>query len=153
MLNTKGNQWVIPELGLLNIPEHLERIRDGWAIAAGEESWFQWLDQKHGYNFMDSLRKAASFAVTIGSLPIEEARAWREMYEKGRLTPTGVLGVFYRTGLKQMYLVIVDGQVVEFPYADGRGFGKAATAVDKVMTADTKAFLKKVAVTEAFSWP
>ena len=153
MYNTMGNHWVIPELGLLDIPEQLERRKHGWGISTGQGSWWLWNDADHGSNYMESLREAAAFAITIGSLEVDQARAYIELYRKDRLTPTGVLGVFYRSGLKQGYHIILDGQVVEFPYMDGRGFGKAATAVPSIMSAKTNAFVKKIGLSNVFRWP
>ena len=153
MLNTMGNQWVVPSMGLLEIPEKLERHAGDWRIYTNDDTFWSWRDADHGYNHLDSLRAAAPFAVTMGTLDPEQIREYRTLYDKGRLTPTGVLGVFYRAGLKAAYLIVLDGDVVEFPYADGRGFGKAATAAGKLMSEKTKSFLKKIEVTSDFRWP
>jgi hypothetical protein len=153
MFNTKGNQWVIPELGLLDIPEHLERHRDGWAIATELDAWWMWRDVDHGYNYMESLREAGTFAITIGSLPIDEAREYNKLFRQDRLTQTGVMGVFFRSGLKQAYHVILDGKVTIFPYNDGKGFCKAAKAVEQLMSDATKAFIKKVGVLPTMRLP
>jgi hypothetical protein len=144
MFNTKGNQWVIPELGLLDIPDHLVRMRDAWAIETDVDTWWVWRDVDHGWNYMESLREAAVFAITIGSLETEEARMCNDLYRKDRLTATGVIGVFFRSGLKQAYHVILDGVVTIFPYNEGKGFCKAVAASEKLMSATTKNFIKRV---------
>lgn len=144
MFNTKGNQWVIPELGLLDIPGHLVRMRDAWAIETDKDVWWAWRDADHGWNYMDSLREAAIFAVTIGSLETEQAREYNELFRKDRLTATGVVGVFFRSGLKQAYHVVLDGLVTIFPYNEGKGFVKAVAASEKLMAPTTKSFIQRV---------
>jgi len=146
MYNVKNNQWAIPELGLLNIPEHLQRQRDGWAIETDKDTWWVWRDVDHGHNYMDSLREAGAFAVTIGSLPTDEARAANKLLRQDRLTQTGVLGVFFRSGLKQAYHVIIDGQDVAFPYNDGKGFTAALRGLEKLISAETREFVRKADV-------
>ena len=144
MFNTKGNTWVIPDLGLLEIPDHLIRMRDAWAIETDVDTWWVWRDADHGWNYMDSLKEAAVFAITIGSLETDEAREYNKLYRADRLTPTGVLGVFFRSGLKQAYHVILDGQVTIFPYNDGKGFCKAVAGSLKLISDKSKAFIKRV---------
>lgn len=146
MYNTKGNQWVIPEMGLLDIPPHLLRTAKGWGIVTDADTWWRWDDVDHGYNYMESLRVAGPFAVTIGSLASEETRECIKLMHENRLTQTGVLGVFHRSGLKEAYHVIVDGQNVRFPYNDGKGFMVAVKAVSKIMSATTKHFIERVGV-------
>lgn len=148
MYNIKGNQWAIPEFGLLNIPEHLKRHRDGWAIQTDKDTWWMWRDADNGHNYMDSLREAGAFAVTIGSLPTDEARECNKLFRQDRLTQTGVLGVFFRSGLKQAYHVIVDGQITIFPYNDGKGFTAAVRALGTLMSQETKDFIRKVGVND-----
>lgn len=146
MYNIKGNQWAIPELGLLNVPEHLQRLRGGWGIETDKDTWWMWRDADFGHNYMECLSEAGAFAVTIGSLPIEEARECNQLFRADRLTQTGVLGVFFRSGLKQAYHVIVDGQNVAFPYNDGKGFVAAVKAVEKLMSTATKEFIRRAEV-------
>ncbi len=153
MFNTSGNQWFVPDVGMFNIPKHIKRRNGAWGIAIGVEMWWLWRDSDHGQNHLNSLNAAAAFATTIGSLEVEDARAYIDLCKKGRLTPTGVHGVFYRSGLKQGYHAIIDGDVVEFPYADGRGFCKAAAAVTTMMSEETKRFIDKVGPVVSFHLP
>lgn len=153
MLNTFGNTWVTAGIGIMDVPEHLIRRGNSWAIAVEGGSWWMWDDATYGRNHLESLREAVPFAVTVGSLDAETAREYITMYQKGRLTPTGVLGVFYRSGLKESYHVILEGEVVVFPYAAGRGFGKAATAAERMMSDRLKRFIRVIELESTFSMP
>lgn len=153
MLNTKGNTWITPGIGIMDVPEHLIRRGNSWAISVEGGSWWMWNDVDYGMNHLQSLREAVPFAVTVGSLDADTAREYITMYQKGRLTPTGVLGVFYRSGLKESYHVILDGEVVIFPYAAGRGFCKAVAAAEKMTSDRLKRFIRVIELEATFSMP
>lgn len=134
MFKIRDNRWTMGDAGIIDTPVGLERTSNnqGWCLQTTAGTQWQWLDNKYG-NHLDSLAMASVFALTIGSLEYEETLDYLQLLGKDRLVNTGVLGVFYRGGLRQAYHVILNGEVVVFPYADGRGFTRAVKAA-KSMT-------------------
>lgn len=127
MFNVKRNQWSFGELGLVDIPVNVVRLprNNGWGIPTEAGAYWAWEDSRYGENPLAALRAASAFALTVGSLPVTEARLTLELFRKGRMVGTGVFGVFYRSGLKEAYYVILNGITVVVPYNRGRGFTEA----------------------------
>lgn len=134
MLHVKDNRWVMGQLGVFDLPKNIRRCSRScsWRVVSEGGSFWEFKDIEHGSPYY-SLKEAVRLAITIASLPYKEASEYTSLLRKGRLSETGVTGVYYRKGLKESYKVIYNGQLIKIPYDKGKGFTRAVRALEEIL--------------------
>lgn len=142
MLELKKGVWLLGELGVFNLPANVVRAEGEWRVCTSGGTFWQYPDALYG-NHLFSLKVAVEFAVTLGSLEYSETLKYLNLTTRHLFSETGVLGVFYRGGLQQQYIVIYQGKVAKVPYCDGKGFTHAVRTLEGLKDEQTEYLLSK----------
>lgn len=140
MLQVNATRWVLGELGIFDLPKNVQRdtITASWRVTNSKGSFWEYTDSQYGNHYY-SLKEAVRMAITIASLPYQSACEYMQLINKNRLHETGVTGVYYRSGLKETYVVIYNGSQVKVPYDKGKGFTKALRLLEELLDPSVEA--------------
>lgn len=142
MIELIGGSWLLGELGVFDLPANVKRCDRSakWRVYSDADTFWEFNDSKWGSPYL-SMREAIHFAVTMGSLRYQDTLECLELTRKLRLSETGVLGVYLRSGLGKGYWVIYDGNLIKLPYRNGKGFISAVRTLDELKVPSVEMYL------------